>query len=528
MPKSAASKPDPTALSPHIAIVGGGTAGWLAALMIRHFADRNGLNLHVTVVESSKIPTIGVGEGTTAVFYQLLQTLGIDEATFLRETGATLKLGIRHRGWQRRGHSYDGPIDDPHPLIRGPGFTPQAHGPILDIYATARGIDPAECRLFGHLLRRNKSPYALKRDGTLVPAGPFQHAYHFDQALVGAFLRKTARDITLIDATVEGVERDAETGDIRRLILANAPDLSADFFIDCTGFRRKLIGEAMGGSWVSYADSLPVNRAMPFWLDHDEAADIPIHTLAWAQKAGWMWQIPTQERMGCGYVYSDAYLSPDRAQAEIEGVLGHPITPRNDLKFDVGRLDRVWIGNCLALGLASSFLEPLEATSIHGTVVQLMLFTQGFLINAWQADDAQRAHYNAAVARQLDDFRTFINLHYVGQRPEPFWQEIRTTGLHETTRERLTSWADHSPRRGDFMPFPGNLPHVEEQLYYPVLAGLGLLSKEVANRELAADPSLRSHARKSHSLLTREYRHAAAQCLSHRDYIRHVHDATRH
>lgn len=515
--------PEPAgATGPHIAIVGGGTAGWLAALMIRHYAGQTGLNLRVTVVESSRIPTIGVGEGTTAVFYQLLRTLGIDEATFLRETGATLKLGIRHRDWRHTGHSYDGPIDDPHPLIRTPGFESQTHGPILDIYATARDLDPAECRLFGHLLRRNRSPYARKRDGTLIPAGPFQHAYHFDQALVGAFLRSTARNIVHIDATVDGAERDAATGNIRCLHLADAPDLAADFFIDCTGFRRKLIGETMGSRWVSYADSLPVNRAMPFWLDHDGASDIPIHTLAWAQKAGWMWQIPTQERMGCGYVYSDAHLSPDQAQAEIEAALGHPITPRNDLRFDIGRLDRVWVGNCLALGLASSFLEPLEATSIHGTVVQLMLFTQGFLDGAWQADDTQRDRYNAAAARQLDDFRTFINLHYVGERPEPFWQAVRATGLHETTRARLEAWRNHAPRRSDFAPFPGNLPHVEEQLYYPVLAGLGLLSKKAADRELAADPALRSHARKSHGALARDYRRVAGQCLSHRDYLGHA------
>ena len=515
--------PDPAAATePHFAVVGGGTAGWLAALMIRHYADRTGLNLRVTVVESSKIPTIGVGEGTTAVFHQLLKTLGIDEASFLRETGATLKLGIRHRDWRHVGHSYDGPIDDPHPLIRKPGFVPQQHGPILDIYATARDLDPSECRLFGHLLRRNKSPYARKRDGSLVPAGPFQHAYHFDQALVGRFLRSTARGIAHIDATVEGAERDAQTGDIRCLHLADAADLAADFFIDCTGFRRKLIGETMGSRWVSYADSLPVNRAMPFWIDHDPASDIPIHTLAWAQKAGWMWQIPTQERMGCGYVYSDAHLSPDQAQAEIEATLGHPIEPRNDLKFLIGRLDRVWIGNCLALGLASSFLEPLEATSIHGTVVQLMLFTQEFLDGAWLAGDAQRDGYNAAAARQLDDFRTFINLHYVGRRTEPFWQEVRTTGLHETTRARLDVWERRAPRRRDFAPFPGNLPHVEEQLYYPVLAGLGLLSKEAADLELAADPALRSHARKSHGTLARDYRRAAGQCLSHRDYLGHA------
>ena len=113
----------------------------------------------------------------------------------------------------------------------------------------------------------------------------------------------------------------------------------------------------MGGTWVSYKDQLPVNRAMPFWIDVKDGEELPPYTLAWAQKSGWLWSIPTQKRFGCGYVYSDQFLTPEKAQEEIEAVLGHKIEPRNDLRFDVGRQDKAWIGNCLAIGLSSSFLE---------------------------------------------------------------------------------------------------------------------------------------------------------------------------
>ena len=193
----------------------------------------------------------------------------------------------------------------------------------------------------------------------------------------------------MLDAQVVGARRDAETGNITGLVLDEGAEIEGDFFIDCTGFRKRLIAGEMGAKWISYAKELPVNRAMPFWVDLKEGEEIAPYTLAWAQKAGWLWSIPTQQRYGMGYVYSDNFLDPEGAQREIEAALGHPIQPRNDIRFEIGRLDHSWIGNCLALGLSSSFLEPLEATSIHGTIVQMMIFSQFHLKNPAQ-DDGRR------------------------------------------------------------------------------------------------------------------------------------------
>lgn len=482
-----------------IAITGGGTAGWLAALMLRDWARRRGHPLRLTVIESSKIGTIGVGEGTTAVFRQMLGALGLDEMTFLRETGATIKYGIRHRDWRRLGHHYDGPIDD----------TAAVAGPGLDAYAVASGRSVAEAHLFSALTARGRAPWA-ERDGRRVAAGPFHHAYHFDQALAGAFLRRHAMGVTVIDDQVSGVETDA--GRITALVLDSGQRVTADFFLDCSGFARRVIG-ALGSEWTSYGDMLPVNRAMPFWLDLEPGAEIAPLTMAWAQGAGWMWQIPTQGRIGCGYVYSDAHASPDQAQAEIEAVLGHPITPRRDIRIDAGRLRAPWMGNCVALGLASSFLEPLEATSIHGTVVQLMLLTE------WLGRPDGPALYNAAVGRQVDDFRDFIRTHYVsGRRDTPFWRDVAASHPGQVT-DRLAHWAGRIPVRGDFAPFALGLPHVEEQLYTPVLDGLGLLSRDIARMQLAARPKVRAGLRQTHETLTREHRKAAAQCLPHRAFL---------
>ncbi len=489
----------PATFPARLVIVGGGTAGWLAALMLGDAARRAGAATAITVVESSKFGTIGVGEGTTAVFRMMLKHLGLDEFAFLAATEATIKFGIRHRDWRRLGFAYDGPIDDPH-LVAGvmPGG--------LDAAMAAEGRRVGETHLFQHLINGGKSPYAARPGGGFIPAGPFHHAFHFDQALAGKYLKTKAGDVTLIDDQVTGVETGALG--ITALVLESGQRVEGDFFIDCSGFRRALIG-SLGAQWVSYGAVLPVNRAMPFWIDIAEGEEIDPVTLAWAQGAGWMWKIPTASRYGCGYVYSDAHTTPDEAKAEIERALGHEIFPRNDIRINAGRLEQSWIGNCVALGLASSFLEPLEATSIHGTVVQLMALAEALKVAGG------RDGFNALAARQVDDFRDFIRLHYVSQRRDTtFWRDVAAShpaGL----KQQLGIWAKKMPEASDFEPFPLGLPHVEAQLYTPVLDGLGLLTPRAAKARLGADVRPKAAA----AALIREYRAAAGQCLGHRAFL---------
>jgi glycine/D-amino acid oxidase-like deaminating enzyme len=498
-------------MSARYVIVGGGTAGWLAALMLQDALKRQKSDATITVVESSKIPTIGVGEGTTAVFRQMLKYFGLDEFAFLKETEATIKFGIRHKDWRRVGHHYDGPIDDPHLVLEQSG-APQSY---LDIFSVAAGRAVKDTHLFAYLLDQHRAPFAQKADGARVAMSPYHHAYHFDQALAGKWLRKHARGVATIDAQVTSARRNAESGDIEALN-TDAGDIEGDFFIDCTGFRKQLIGKELGGAWVSYRDVLPVNRAMPFWLDHKPDAEIPPYTLAWAQGAGWMWSIPTQSRYGMGYVYSDEFLTPDQAQAEIETALGHKIEPRNDLRFDIGRQKDAWINNCLSLGLASSFLEPLEATSIHGTIVQMLVFTSFHL--ARTSND--RAAYNIFAARQVDDFRDFINMHYVSERRDtPFWRSVAARNIGEPTRARIAAWQNKMPAYDDFTPLPGRFAHTEQQLYYPVLDGLGLLKRDIAQKHMEAHPEQKRRAKAAADSLTAEYRAAAPKALGHREFL---------
>jgi len=499
----------------HIAIIGGGTAGWLAALMLQK-ASANADSQRLSVIESPAIPTVGVGEGSTSIFRQVLLDLGIDEHEFVRETGATLKFGIKHAGWRKDGRDYFGPIDDPNALAQPPNGMPSNW---LHHAQIASGNKVADSHLFTALMRSRKSAFALKQD-RLIPLSPFHHAYHFDQARLGQFLSTKASGINHIKTQVEGLQRDPTTGHITTLCCSDDRQIPVDFVIDCTGFSRAIIKQ-LGSKWESYAHLLPLNKAMPFWLEHDKQKNIPPYTLAQAMGSGWMWAIPVQQRMGCGYVFSDAHTTADQARAEIEAKLGCTINVRRVIDINPGRLQQAWIGNCVAIGLAQSFLEPLEATSIHGSLVQLLLLlrlTPTQLVN--QATDAIRSEYNNTVARQVDDYAQFINMHYAGGRVDtPFWHHMTQTGISESQQRRLIEWRKTALTRSDFTTLPYALPHVEEQLYMPVLDGLGLLPKQPSKAVITGGTKA---AREAGRKLEMEFASATKQALNHRGFLAQV------
>jgi tryptophan halogenase len=498
-----------------IVVLGGGTAGWLSAFLLQDFCRQHQLSAKVTVIESSKIPVIGVGEGTTAIFKTFLDSFGLEETEFLRETRGTIKYGIRHKDWRKLGHHYDGPIDDPHFLIPPAGEDGFEY---LNSYCVAAGRSVSEAHLFQILLSKGLAPVKPQKD-QLVPNHPFLHAYHIDNALVGKYLLKKSKGIRIVDGVVEEALRDSETGHIQSLKMDDGDQIEGDFFIDCSGFRRILIDKTLGNEWVDYSAELPVNRAMPFFLDHDKSKEIPSYTLAWAQKSGWMWQIPTQDRLGCGYVYCDQFCSPEEAQGEIESVLGHSIEPRQDLRFQVGRLKDSWRSNCVAVGLSAGFLEPLEATSIHSTLVQLILFAKKYLSAALNGDYSGRADFNQRIAHQFDDFRTFLNIHYRSERRDtPFWEFVQKECLGNDSKELLEKWRQSLPMRQDFEPFLSGLPHVETQLYFPVLDGLGLLSQGIARQEMS-NRNLKRQAQEELKQLHSKYLEMTQGSLGHREYL---------
>ena len=459
----------------NISIVGGGTAGWLAALMIKKIQpDHN-----ITVVESSKIPIVGAGEGSTGYLTDIVQNrswnYGCNERDFLLETGATIKLGIKHKDWTRVGTTYYGPIDAPTAPMNGVDT--------LLLHTLANDIPVHRASRNGELIHHGSSSF-FKKDYDAVDLDTHSHAYHFDAHRVGKYFKKiVAKDgVQVIDAEVLTILVN-EQG-IAGLQLSNHTTLVSDLYIDCTGFARKL-STALDIKWHSYRNNLPVNSAMPFILPLQDDEIVEPVTTAWAQSAGWMWQIPVDQRYGCGYVFDDRFISPDQAQQEIEKTLGRAIDPIRVLKFDTGRLDKLWHKNCLALGLAAAFAEPLEATSIHSTIVQLTAFIYDYL-----REDTDSIHnigsqniYNRRMTKMYDDFKDFLVLHYQTQRTDSeFWRWMQTGECQtEQVKHILDIVSVKIPQATEFDRFYG---YAGAGLWNWILVGLEKITKEHAVRDI--------------------------------------------
>lgn len=460
-----------------IVICGGGTAGWLAALMIRKIQQ----NHDVVVIESSRIGIVGAGEGSTGYLTDIIQgntwDYGCNEQDFLKETNATVKLGIKHRDWRTVGHTYYGPIDSTD--------SGSARPDVMLLWALYNNYPTHLGSKNGQLIEKNSSSfYRPEHVDPAVGDNIRSHAYHFDAHLVGQYFKKivTADGVNTIDAEILQVNQNDHG--ITSLLLSNGQTVDGDFFIDCTGFARLLMKE-LGVKWHSYSDHLPVNTAMPFLLPYDDNETVEPVTTAWAQTAGWMWQIPVTNRYGCGYVFCDQFKSHDQAHHEIETALGKKIDPIRFLKFDTGRLDRAWHKNCLALGLCAAFAEPLEATSIHSTIVQLNMFIWDYLRDTVDETVVSGSlnTYNRRTQDMYDDFKDFLVLHYQTQRRDSdFWKYVTSGATTTPFVQDVLSMSKHKlVSANDFRQFYG---YAGPSLWNWVLAGLGHIDQKVAAREL--------------------------------------------
>jgi tryptophan 6-halogenase len=456
-----------------IIICGGGTAGWLAALMIKKVQPTH----EITVIESSKIGIVGAGEGSTGYLTDIIQgnswDYGCNEEDFFRETGATVKLGIRHRDWKNLGHEYIGPID---------GTNSSGLCDYMLMHALEQGLPFHTASYNGYLIEHGSSSFSYNKDTGLINTRG--HAYHFDAHLVGKYFKKICgNQVTHIDTEILQVNVD-EQGHACSVTCRDGLQVDGDFFIDCSGFARVFLAP-MGNTWKSYKEHLPVNAAMPFLLPHKEDEKIDPVTTAWAQTAGWMWQIPVQSRKGCGYVFDDRFISNEQAQQEIEQVLGHDIEPIRFLKFDTGRTDRAWVKNVLWTGLSAAFAEPLEATSIHSTIVQLQSFIFEYLRDTKEETCNQGSIniYNRRTAKMYDDFKDFLVLHYASQRTDSeFWRWMKTGETHTDAVKNLLELAKtRHPQPTDFDGYHG---YAGASLYNWVLAGLGHITPAQATRDL--------------------------------------------
>jgi tryptophan halogenase len=504
----------------NVVIVGGGTAGWLAALF---FKKINSKVKSVTVVDSSKIGPLGAGEASTGlmtdIVHNRLWNFGCDEVEFFRETASCLKVAILHQDWKKVGEGFFGPIDD--------SKTGSAPVDIIQLHAMANNLPVHLSTQNGHLAEKNKSTFlnhniskVIVNTGPAISSGPglYSHAYNFDAHKVGKYFKKmcVSTGVTYIDDEVTGITL-SEDGNVSYLKTKSGAEVAGDFFVDATGFKKLIFKGIYDIPWKSYKKHLPVDRAMPFLIPHTEDTKIPVYMKAWAQKHGWMWQTPTQDRLGCGYVYSSEFTADDKAQEEIESVLGHEIQPIKILKYDTGRHTTLWHKNVLAIGLAAGFAEPLEATSIQSTIVQLWKFCKESLSHDIN-DPVVADEYNTSMGQMYDDYADFINVHYVGGRTDTeFWKYMATDEAKTPfVKNILEICKNRPPRSSDFNSYFGG---VGTPLYNVVLHGLGKISPEVAAAELKlcnAERLAESEWRHQNKIMSM----VADKCIDNNTFIR--------
>jgi tryptophan halogenase len=443
-----------------IIIVGGGSAGWMAAA----YLSRTVANADITLIESAAVPTIGVGEATIPPIKRFMEELGLREADWMPACHASYKFAIRFDDWYRRGDRYW------HPFEGLPYFNPEHHlaqywyRHFLDRGGADRLTFYDDAFVGIETMRQNrilKNPdgsddylsFAI-RDGETTVSLNLPYAFHLDAGLFGAFLKERValpNGVHHIVDTIDDVTV-AENGWIASVTTRTHGAISGDLFVDCSGFRALLAGEALNGRYVSWRDMLFCDRAValraPFAAP-DEA--IAPFTRSMAMDAGWSWRIPLTSRIGTGYVYSSAFLSDDDAEAALRERLGAARVAdvtANRVSFRVGTRERHWVGNCVAVGLAAGFIEPLESTALH--LVQHAVERIAGILARGSFNAAAVAGFNATMSRAMEEVRDFIIAHYAltAREDTPFWRAVKhETRIPDSLAARLADWQRTLPNR---------------------------------------------------------------------------------
>ena len=413
-----------------IVIIGGGTAGWMAATQIaRRLA---GQPVAITVIESSAIRTVGVGEATVPGIRDYFRDIGVTEAEVMKATQGTVKLGIEFVDWHRPNHRFFHPFGLYGMRSRGVAF----HQYWLKLRQAGRLTELADYCLCTKLAEANlfMPPPSEPVHDLLF----FDWAVQFDAGLFARFLTGMATGLGVrhIDATIDNVRIDADTGLIAGVDTRCGQSIDGDLFIDCSGFRGLLIKGALGVAYEDWTNLLPCDRAVA--MPCERSGPLTPYTRSTALDAGWQWRIPLQHRVGNGYVYSSRHLSDDEAVSVLRGRLeGEPLAEPNLIRFTTGRRAKFWSGNCIALGLAAGFMEPLESTSI--TLIQTGIEKLLALFPDRRFDPALADEYNRTTGLEYERIRDFLLLHYWanGRRGQPMWDRSRDTALPDRLAHKI-------------------------------------------------------------------------------------------
>lgn len=447
-----------------LVIVGGGTAGWMCAAACA--AKLDPAHYRVRLVESEEIGTVGVGEATLPQMKDFNDYLGLDEVTFMAATQASFKLGIEFVNWGRQGDRYIHPF--------GTFGRPIGEADFFSYWARANAAGRAA----------PLSDYCIAiimawADRFMLPSGKagdvtnaFSYAYHLDAFLYARFLRRWAeeRGIERVEGRIVSVQRDGEAGRIAGVTLALGVQVTGDLFVDCSGFRSLLLGQTLGVELEDWSHWLPCDSAVA--VPSARSDDFTPYTRSTRRPGGWQWRIPLQHRTGNGYVYASAHISDDEAAATLLANLdGAALADPRVLRFKAGKRKRAWAANCIAMGLAGGFLEPLESTSIYLVQMAIMhLLT--LLPDSPAIDPALPAEFNRVMDVEYDRIRDFLILHYAANDADaPLWHAVTTMDLPDSLNGRIEAFRHR-----------GHVPTYRDGLFGPtswqaVFVGQGIVPR---------------------------------------------------
>jgi tryptophan halogenase len=484
-----------------VVIVGGGTAGWMAAAALARFLAPG---TSISLVESDEIGTVGVGEATIPQIRLFNGGLGIDEDDFLRATNGTFKLGIEFVDWVRPGHRYlhaFGTIGRPLGLIPFHHYwlRHRAAGGKQPLWAFSASAEAARLGRFGRPAERPEG----------LPSG-IAYAFHFDASLYAAYLRRyaEARGVRRTEGKVVDVALRGEDGFIEAVMLDSGERVAGDLFIDCSGFRGLLIEQALETGYDDWSRWLPCDRALA--IPCASAPDLTPYTRSTARDAGWQWRIPLQHRTGNGYVYCSGHVKDEEAAAVLLANLdGEALADPRPLRFVAGRRRKAWNRNCVALGLAGGFMEPLESTSIH--LVQSGIARLLQLFPARQVERAEIEEYNRQTDFEWESIRDFIVFHYKANgREGEFWRACREMEIPDTLARKI-----------ELFRAAGRIFREHEELFtevgwLQVMTGQGIVPEA---RHPIADQLSRAQLDEFLELSRKHVAHVASGLPPHADFI---------
>jgi tryptophan halogenase len=495
----------------NIIIVGGGTAGWMTAAMMSQVLD--GQLATIRLVESDQIGTVGVGEATIPTIHAFNQKLDIDEAEFMRATNATFKLGIEFVNWGRLGDAYIHPFGPYGSNFNGVAFhnfwrRSRELGMDASIDEYSLAITAAQQGKFQH---PDPDPNSI--------FSSYAYAYHLDATLYARYLREYAekRGVIRTEGRIVDVKLRQDDGFIESVQLENGEDVAGDLFIDCSGFRGLLIEETLQTGYEDWSHWLPCDRAVA--VPSEKTGEPIPYTRATAGDAGWQWRIPLQHRTGNGLVFSSPYLSDDEATATaLNNLDGDAIAEPRVIRFTTGKRKKMWNRNCIAIGLSSGFLEPLESTSIWLIQAAIALLMQRFPDRNFDAADID--DYNEGMRTRFEEVRDFLILHYnaTERTDTPFWEYCANMSIPDSLASRIEMFR----KRGHCIFHPAEL--FTEPSWVAVYLGQNIIPESYDPRvRCTTDTEIRHRLQQIQSMVAR----TANEMPAHATVIQHFCSAER-